>query len=211
MMVDERRQNRERRAADSLVENARIRVLQDAEKLARIVASDSSMGVGRVRGRISLVEYEGGELTVDELRTLFQARSDIRQLFAEAATPEIRIYLRELAGDEVFIRAAEKAGLSPTEEERRELEKMMAYQLAKIADRLNLSHKLVINPTYELKTESLAFLRQILERAKPTPGLGEFRFVLEKHVPHRVDDNASEAAARLAREQRTSGRERQDG
>lgn len=201
-MLDRRRGDRLAVAADSLLEDSRRAVADGAVRTARLVASDAGMGAGRVAGSLRLVRYEGGDFTVEELRQLFQARPDLMRRFADSDDEQIALDLYELAGDEVLIAAAAESGIGLPEEVRRELREGIGGQLAKIATRMGLSHRLVVNPAYDVGAESRRYLVAVLDQAAPVPWLTEFRGVLDQRHPSRVDDRSAAAAARQARDLR---------
>jgi hypothetical protein len=164
------------------------------------------MAAGRVAGQIRLVRFEGGAFTVDELRNLFLARPDLRKQFAEGDDDEIRDLLMQLAGDDILIDAATRAGTQPTATQRQALTEALAFQLAQIGTWFNLSHALVTAPQFDTRAEGLAFLRRIFAESKPVPWLTEFRLVLSRTIPSRVNESAAAAAARRAVELREGAR-----
>ncbi|MFQ5889449.1 MAG: peptidylprolyl isomerase [Gemmatimonadota bacterium] len=201
-ILEERRTERALLVADTLIGNARPSVLRGAVPTARRIAEDPAMAVGRVSPGSRLVEYRDGELTVQELRLLFQVRNDIRETFAEGSEEDIEFYLHELARDEIMVAAARRNGLGPTEEERQKLREAIASQVAAIARRLGLSHNLVRMPAYDVKVESLAFLEETVRRGHSLPWLGEFRPLLDPDYPARVHERGAAAAAKIAASQR---------
>jgi hypothetical protein len=203
-LVNQRREQKLAQAADSLLENARRTVADGAASAARLIATSSDRGAGRVAGSLRLVRYEGGAFTVSELRELFQARPDLERLFADekAEDGDLDVYLYQLAGDEILVRAASESGVYLSDEVRADLRTGIAGQLAAIAGRMQLSHTLVTNPAYDVARESRHFISVVLDRAVPVPQPTEYRGVLDQRYPSRVDERSAEAAARLAREQR---------
>lgn len=204
-----RREQRLAQAADSLLENSRRVVADGAAGAARLVATSDDRGAGRVAGSLRLVRYDGGAFTVSELRELFAARPDLERLFGEEDTEDgdIEVYLYHLAGDEILVRAASESGIELSDEARSELRTGIAGQLAAIAGRMNLSHRLVTHPAYDVAHESRRFVSIVLDRQAPVPQPTEFRAALDQRYPSRVDERSAEAAARLAREQRSVGLE----
>jgi len=73
-----------------------------------------------------------------------------------------------------------------------------------IAQRLGISHALVTNPRFDMRSESRHFLASLLEEARPVPWLTEFRIALDPVYPSRVDERGSESAARIARDRRAT-------
>ena len=203
-LIAERREQKLAQAADSLLGNARRTVADGAGSTARLIATSSDRGAGRVAGSLRLVRYEGGALTVSELRELFRVRPDLERLFAdeEAEDDDLELYLYQLAGDELLVQAAAESGVTLSDEARAELRIGIAGQLAAIAGRMDLSHALVTNPAYDVARESRRFVEMVLDRAAPVPQPTEFRGVLDQRYPSRVDERSAEAAARLARERR---------
>lgn len=208
-LVDLRREQRLEEAADSLLTNSRRVVADGAADVARMIATSEDMGAGRVAGSLRLVRYEGGAFTVSELRELFLARPDLERLFGEEDTEDgdIELYLYHLAGDEILVRAAAESGVGLSEAARADLRTGVAGQLAAIASRMDLSHRLVTHPAYDVARESRRFVGIVLDRMAPVPQPTEFRPALDQRFPSRVDQRSAEAAARLAREQRGIGLE----
>lgn len=204
-----RREQKLQQAADSLLTNSRRVVADGAADAARLVATSDDMGAGRVAGSLRLVRYDGGAFTVSELRELLAARPDLQRLFSEEDTEDadIEVYLYHLAGDEILVRVASESGIELTDEARAELRSGVAEQLAAIAGRMDLSHRLVTDPAYDVARESRRFVNIVLDRRAPVPQPTEFRAALDQRYPSRVSERSAEAAARLAREQRGLGLE----
>lgn len=209
-LVDERRQARLASTADSLLQNSRRVVADGAEGLTRMIASSPDLAAGRVSGSLRLVRYDGGALTVNELRLLLQVRPDLKERFLEADDDELGSYLYQLAGDEVLIQAAARSGVDLSDTARENLRLAIARQLSAIARRLEISHILVTNPAFNAERESRRFVELVLERATPVPWLTEFRPVLDQRYESRVDLRGAEAAARQARDLRGLGAEAVD-
>ncbi len=180
---------------DTLVENARIIVRSGSVEAARGISVNDA---DRVSDGVDLVIYRGGEVTAGELRQVFTARPDIRQMFARGTDEDLGIYLHELARDEVLIRAAYRAGAQPSERQKEILQGILADQLARIATTYRLSHRVAIAPIFNADAEALGFLERILLTRAPLPWLGEFRPVLDRDYRGRVDRHGSEAAAAIA-------------
>jgi hypothetical protein len=211
-LIELRREQRLAQAADSLLRNSRRVVADGAEDVARRIATSPDMGAGRVAGSLRLVRYDGGALTVSELRQLFEARPDLERLFAgdDAEDEDIALYLYHLAGDEILVQAAAESGVEISDEARADLRTGIAGQLAAIAGRMDLSRALVSNPAYDVALESRRFVSIVLDRAAPVPQPTEFRAALDQRYPSRVDERGAEAAARLAREKRGLALELED-
>lgn len=201
-LMDERREQRLASTADSLLRNARRVVADGAEGVTRMIASSPDLAAGRVSGSLRLVRYDGGALTVSELRLLLQARPDLKDRFVDADDEQLGSFLYQLAGDEVLIRAAAESGVDLSETARENLRLAIVRQLSAIARRLDISHVLVTNPAFNVGPESRRFVGQVLARATPVPWLTEFRPVLDRRFESRVDLRGAEAAARQARELR---------
>lgn len=180
---------------DTLVENARIAVRSGSVEVAREIADSDE---DRVRGGADLVTYRGGEVTAGEVRQVFDARPDIKQLFVSGSDEDLGIYLHELARDEVLIRAAYRAGAQPSESQKEALRGVLAEQLSRIAANYRLSHQTVISPIFDAEAEALGFIERILLTRAPLPWLGEFRPVLDRDYPGRVDRHGADAAAAIA-------------
>ena len=206
-LVNQRREQRLEQTADSLLTNSRRVVADGAVNAARLVATSDDMGAGRVAGSLRLVRYDGGAFTVSELRELFAARPDLVRLFGKEDTEDedIELYLYHLAGDKILVRAASQSGIELSDDARAQLRIGIAEQLAAIAGRMDLSHRLVTDPNYDVARESRRFVSIVLDRAAPVPQPTEFRGALDQRYPSRVDERSAEAAARLAREQRGIG------
>lgn len=205
-MLGKRRFTRLTATSDSLLDGSFRIVADGAERIARTVASTVGMAAGRIPGSMRLVRYEGGEFTVSELRELFQVRPDLQRRFILEENEEndetIAIFLYELAGDEVLMRAARTSGVKISQEARNELRQGISRQLAAIATRMRVSHAAAVSPLFDVDAESRRFLSAVLEQGQPIPWLTEFRLVLDPVYPSRVDERSAETAARIAREHR---------
>lgn len=203
-MIEERRQERMEVALDSLLEKARRVIPEGAVEVARGVASEDPSSDGRISGALRLALWEGGEFTVGELRRLFRVRGDIRERFRRGNDEDIDYYLMQLARDEILSTAAFGAGQAPTEEQRAEMARTAAEQLAGIARQMKISRALVSDPAYDTKRESIAFMERVLAEAAPLRWLGPFRVVLDQDYDIRVHESGTETAARQARELRSA-------
>ncbi len=192
-------------SSDSTVGDARRAVMREAPVLVSEIARDPMLAVSRIPDGMKLVTWDGGDLSVEEVRRLFLVRDDIRRVFAEASEDEVRDYLLRLAGDEILITAAASSGVAASDEEREALAIALAEQLGHIAGRLGLSTQLVANPRFDLDEQGYYFLQGVMSRARALPWLGEFRIVLDPRFPVRVDDSGVRSAARLAGELRAAG------
>jgi hypothetical protein len=63
---------------------------------------------------------------------------------------------------------------------------------------MGISHPLVSSPAYHVSAESRRFIGEVLKRSRPVPMITEFRIVLDRRFPGRVDDRSAEAAAARA-------------
>lgn len=201
-LTEERRTRRLASTSDSLLANSHRVVADGAENVARTIATSDDFAEGRISPALRLVRYDGGELTVGELRQLLRTRPDLRRRFQNADLEEIGSFLYQLAGDEVIIRAAKQSGADAPEAERAYLRAGLTRQLSAIAGRMELSHKLVANPAFDLGRESLRFVQGVLQRSAPVPWATEFRVVLDRQFPSRVDERSAAVAAERARRQR---------
>jgi hypothetical protein len=194
-LLEQRKDSVAASVVDTLVENARIAVRSGSVEAARgIAVSDED----RVSDGADLVTYRRGEVTAGEVRQVFTARPDIKRLFASGTDDDLVIYLHELARDEVLIRAAYRAGAQPSEQQKEALRAVMAEQLSRIATTYRLSHQTVISPIFNAEAEALGFIERILLTRTPLPWLGEFRAVLDRDYPGRVDRHGADAAAAIA-------------
>lgn len=204
-LVEERAEARQEEALATEVGNARRVVLQGALAIASDVARDPELAAERIPGGMRLVAWDGGHLSVEELRRLFVVREDMRRVFAEASEDEIYDYLMRLARDEILIDAAVESGVEANEEEREALAAALAEQLGHIAARMDLTAQLVANPGFEVDEQAYYFLQRVMARSRALPWLGEFRVVLDPMFPVRVDDSGVRSAARQASELRAAG------
>jgi hypothetical protein len=187
---------------DSLFGSARRTVLRPAVGYFRAIVSDPDLAMDRIPDQAQLVRWEGGNLTAAELRRLLRVRNDLVTLFAGSTDEELEGYLFRLAEDEIFIAAAAGSGIEIGEADRARLSQALAFQLSRIAGHYDISHALVTNPRFDIRTESVFFLSRILDRATVIPRVGEFRVILETRYPIVTDERAGALAARQARELR---------
>lgn len=205
LMLTERKEQRQREALESTIGGAHRAVMQGATDMAAQIALDPSLAADRIPDGMKLVTWDGGDLSVGELRRLFVVRDDMRKMFAEASEEEVHDYLMRLARDEILITAAASSGVSATAKEREALAITLADQLGHISARLGLTSQLVTNPLFDIDEQGYYFLQGVMERSRPIPWLGEFRVVLDPLFPVRVDDSGLKNAARRARELRAAG------
>ena len=205
LIVAERQEARQAESLDAAVGDARRAVLQGAPEIAIQVASDPSLGAGSIPGGMKLVSWEGGDLSVEELRRLFLVRDDMRKVFTEASRDEVQDYLMRLARDEILITEAARSGATASPEERESLAIALADQLGHIAARLGLTSQLVNNPRFDLDEQGYYFLQGVMTRSQAIPWLGEFRVVLDPQFPVRVDESGVRSAVRHATELRAAG------
>jgi hypothetical protein len=203
-MVEERRGARQRVTVDSLLDAAARSVPEGAPEVAARIATDPELAEGSVRDNVALVRYAGGELTADELRTLFRARPDMRERFAVASPEEAEDFLLQLAADEVLVAAARERGFGPTETQRTNLAGTVHTQMARIAERYGITRQLVTNPAFDREAAAIGFLRAVLAAREPVPWLTEFRPVIQPDFPSRVDPRGCETAAEVAATLRAS-------
>jgi hypothetical protein len=203
-MVEERAEASQVRTVDSLLAAGQRSVPEDAPEAAISIASRSDMAEGSISGSAPLARFLDGSLTANDLRTLFRVRPDMRQRFALASEDEAYEYLMELAADEVLVKAAEAGGHGAGQEERAQLEQALAAQLASIGGTYNLSHRSVMDPSFDLDVAGENFVRSVLAAQRPVPWLSEYRYALDD-FPSRIDDQGTATAARLARDLRQIG------
>ena len=203
-MVEERRDARQRVTVDSLLDAAARRLTDGAAAVAGRIATDPEMAEGAVRDATPLVRYEGGVFTAKDLRTLFRARPDMRDRFAQAGTEDVEDFLLQLAADAVLVAEARERGFGPTETQKTNLAAAVHTQLARIAERYGISHELVRNPSFDRESAALRFLNAVLAAREPVPWLTEFRPVVQPGWPSQVDGDGCLTAAELARNLRSS-------
>jgi len=204
-VLEEREGERQQRTLETEVGNARRAVLQGALGVTSEVARDPALATERIPDGMRLVSWDGGHLTVGDLRRLFVVREDLRRAFAEASGDETYDYLMQLARDEILIQAATESGVSANAEEREALAEALSDQLAHVAARMGLTSQLVANPRFDLDEQGYYFLQGVMARSRALPWLGEFRVVLDPMFPVRVDDAGVRSAARQASELRAAG------
>jgi hypothetical protein len=200
-MVEERAAASQVRTLDSLLAAGQRSIPEDAPAAAISIASRSDMADGTISGSAPLARFVDGEISAEEIRTLFRVRPDLRQRFAVATEDEAYDFLMELAADEVLVRAAEAGGYGAGETERANLAEALAAQMSSIGGRYNLSHRMVTDPDFDLDLAGESFVRAVLAAQRPVPWLSEYRYVLSD-FPTRIDDQGAETAARLARDLR---------
>ena len=205
LVLEARQEERQRQALESAVGDARRAVMQEAPALATEIARDPTLAANRIPDGMKLVTWDGGDLSVEEVRRLFLVRDDIRRVFAEASEDDVHDYLMRLARDEILVSAAVGSGLTADAEQREALAIALADQLGHIAARLGLTTQLVTNPRFDIDEQGYYFLQGTMDRARATPWLGEFRVGLDPRVPVRVDESGVRSAARLAAELRAAG------
>jgi parvulin-like peptidyl-prolyl isomerase len=205
LVAEERAEERQSRALESIVGNARRKVLEGASARVLEIARDPGLDVGKIPDGMKLVTWDGGDLSVGEVRRLFVVRDDMRSMFAVASEGEVQDYLMQLARDEILITAAAKSGVSASDEERRAVVAGLSDQLGRIAASMGLSSQLVANPRFNFDEQGYYFLQRVMNRSRALPWLGEFRVVLDPVFPTRVDDSGVSSAARRARELRAAG------
>jgi len=204
LILGERVEQRQQEALESTVGDARRTVMEGAPELASQVARDPNLAAGRVSDGMKLVTWDGGDLSVEEIRRLFLVRDDMRKMFAEASADDVNEYLMSLARDEILITAAASSGVAASAEEREALAIGLADQLGHIAARLGLSRQLATSPRFDMDEQGYYFLRGVMERSRAVPWLGEFRVVLDPQYPVRVDDSGVRSAAKHASELRAA-------
>jgi hypothetical protein len=205
LVLEERTAKRQDSVLEALVDDSHRAIMQGAVELAGQVARDPSLAAERIPGGMILVTWDGGDLSVEELRDLFLVRRDMQDVFAQATDDELTDYLLRLAGDEILITAAARSGMAATAAEKEELSAVLADQLARVAARYELTTEAVTDPVYDLEEQAVWFLQGVMQRSRAIPWLGEFRVVLDPVFPVRVDDGGADSAARTARELRAAG------
>ncbi|MBT8462721.1 MAG: peptidyl-prolyl cis-trans isomerase [Gemmatimonadetes bacterium] len=204
-VVEEREEERQKQALESAVGGARRAVMQGATDRVSEIARDPDLAVTRIPDGMKLVTWEGGDLSVEEVRRLFLVRADMKRVFAEASEDELHDYLMQLARDEILITAATRSGAAVNAEEREALSEALAEQLSHIAARMGLTSQLVANPRFDLDDQGYYFLQRVMARSRALPWLGEFRVVLDPVFPVWVDDSGVRSAARHAADLRAAG------
>ncbi|MDT8436623.1 MAG: peptidylprolyl isomerase [Gemmatimonadota bacterium] len=211
LMVGEREAALQKVMVDSLLDAARRTVPDGAATGAMRIAREADMARGDVRGSATLVRWEGGEITADDLRRLLRVRPDLRRRFVAAEEEDAANFLLELAADRVLIEAARAQGLGPSEDDRRQLREAVAAQMARIASRYELSREFIDAPGFEIGAASTSFLFRVLNARQPVPWLSEYRPMLMEDYPSEVFEAGAGAAARLARDLREAAARSDDG
>ena len=160
MVIQEREDERQQQALDTAVGDARRAVMQGATARASEIARDPTLAVSRIPDGMKLVTWDGGDLSVEELRRLFLVREDMRRVFAEASEDDIHDYLMQLARDEILITAASRSGVAANDEEREALAVALAEQLGHVAARLGLTSQLATNPRFDIDEQGYYFLQR---------------------------------------------------
>ena len=205
LMLESREEERQQQALETAVGDARRAVMQGAPERVSQIARDPTLAVSRIPDGMKLVTWDGGDLSVEEVRRLFLVREDMRRVFAEASEDEIHDYIMQLARDEILINAAVDSGIDANDEEREALSAALAEQLGHIAARMGLTTQLVSDPRFDVGEQGYYFLQGVMARSRALPWLGEFRVVLDPVFPVRVDDSGVRSAARRAGELRAAG------
>ena len=122
-----------------LVGQTTPQVTEGAVEIVRELAANPGAGLtGRAAGR-ELVEWDGGSVTVGDMRELLQVESPgLRQQVAEGSDELIEDFLQSLARREVLVREAESAGLRPARDSIDVLVDDARQQLVDAARRLGL-------------------------------------------------------------------------
>lgn len=122
-----------------LVDRASPEVTEDAAEIVRELAANPAAGLtGRAAGR-DVVEWDGGSITVGEVKELLQLESPtLRQQVAEGGDQLIDDFLQSLARRELLIEEAEAAGLRPARDSIAVLVDDAREQLRDAARRLGL-------------------------------------------------------------------------
>jgi dsDNA-binding SOS-regulon protein len=204
-VLEEREEERQKQVLESAVGDARRSVMQGAVGRVSEIARDPDLAVTRIPDGMKLVTWDGGDLSVEEIRRLFLVRGDMRRVFAEASEDELYDYLMKLARDEILITAATRSGAAVNDEEREALSGALAEQLGHIAARMGLTSQLVANPRFDVGEQGYYFLQGVMARSRALPWLGEFRVVLDPVFPVRVDESGVRSAARHAEDLRAAG------
>ncbi len=205
LMLEDRQEQRTRESLETTMQGARRTVMQGATNLAFQVARDPDLAAGRIPNGIRLVTWDGGDLSVDELRRLFLVREDMRKMFAEASEEAVHDYLMQLARDEILIAAAAGSGVTANAEDREQIAGTLADQLGRLAFQMGLSHKLATNRQFDTDAQAYSFLLSVMQRSYAVSWLGAFRVVLDPQLPVRVDEAGVANAARRAVELRAAG------
>lgn len=97
-----------------LVDQVDPRVTDGALEIAREMASNPGAGLTGRAARRALVEWDGGAISVGDVREILQMESpNLRNQIAEGPDSALSDFLRGLARRQVLVREAESAGLRP--------------------------------------------------------------------------------------------------
>lgn len=204
MMVEERQEQRKQEALNDILGRARRTVLDGAVDVAYEVARDPDLAVRRISGRTRLVTWEGGELSVEELRRLFVVRDDLRRVFADASEDDVQYYLLRLAQDEILVTTATRSGVEVQPEERERLAAALGDRLSLVASELGISRSVAVDPRFRAGEEGKRFLQHVLEQSRGLRWLADYRIVLDPLYGVRLDDVGVRNAVRRAHELRAS-------
>lgn len=177
-------------------------IAEGAFDVTREVATNPGTRLAGRAARRALVEWEGGSVTLGELRTLLQIEApQLREQVATATDERLEIFLRDVARRELLVGEARAAGLQPSRERIDSLVADAAAQLRNATRSLGLL-ELERAPG---EPRSLAIQRAVEEAladnlagARQFVPLGPVRFQLRERASFGIiDRGAGEAIVRI--------------
>jgi parvulin-like peptidyl-prolyl isomerase len=177
-------------------------IAEGAFEVTREVATNPGTRLTGRASRRALVEWDGGSVTLGELRTLLQIESpQLRQQVATATDERLEIFLRDVARRELLVGEARSAGLQPAQARVDSLVADAATQLRNATRSLGLL-RLDQAPG---EPRALAIQRAVedalaenLAGARPFVPLGPVRFQLRDRASFGIfDRGAGEAIVRI--------------
>ncbi|NNF38652.1 MAG: hypothetical protein HKN71_08285 [Gemmatimonadetes bacterium] len=181
-----------------LEEEAEIRVLDDVADVARRVIEDPAIPLSRRARERELVNYEGGELTLGELRMFMQSqlpegRARLAQAPDSVLTQDV---LPGVTQRELLVSQARTEGFAPPQAYIDSLVTNVREQLVQAAEALSLR---VVEPQGSESQEQAIdrtveeLLRSIVSGGRDVIPLGAVSTVLRERTSHQVFPTAADA------------------
>ena len=178
-----------------LEQKSKLEVVQDAPTMTREVAKNPMAKMGGRALKRALVKYDGGELTVGELREFLQTREPaFRDQVGQANDQQItNNLLKALTQRELLIKEAKEQGIQPNQARQDSLATMIRSSFVDAARQLGL---LGIKPNEgESQKQAIdrvvtALLTSILKGQRDVIPLGGVAFTLRKQYPAEMNQAA---------------------